>query len=102
MSEQKKYMTTLLDIRLQRVTDKKTGKPKDVPKVQLGKDVELYYKGKKVDMGKYNSAFLKKKDELIADADHKLENEWIDEDKHSAELEYLEEKRITAALKMKL
>lgn len=103
MSEQKKkYNTTLLDVRLVEVTDKATGKKKKTPKLQLAKGVELTLNGVKVDLGQYNSAFLKQKSELEADIDFLLQNEYIKEEKAEEDKAYLAEKNIQLALKMKV
>jgi hypothetical protein len=102
MAEEKKYNTTLLDVRLVEVVDKKTGKAKKQPKLQLAKDVEIFYKGKKVDMGQYKGAFLKQRSELIDDLNFLLENEYITEERHGEDVEHIDTKQIQLALRMKV
>lgn len=83
---------TVLDVR---VVDTKAG-PK--PKVQFAKGVEVFYQGEKLDLGEYNSAFLKTKDELISDIDFLVEKEYITEDQAQERADFLDEKNITSQL----
>ncbi len=83
---------TVLDVR---VVDTKSG-PK--PKVQFAKDVEIYYRGEKLDLGEYNSAFLKTKDELISDLDFLVEKEYITGEQAQEKSDFLDEKNITSQL----
>lgn len=95
-NEKKKYNTTLMDVRLVEVKGKKT------PKLQLAKGVEIMYNGVKVDLGQYNSAFLKQRSELESDIDFLLEKEYIKEEKAEEDKAYLAEKQIQLALKLKV
>lgn len=83
---------TVLDVR---VVETKAG-PK--PKIQFAKDVEVYFRGEKLDLGEYNSAFLKTKDELISDIDFLVEKEYITEDQAQERADFLDEKNITSQL----
>ena len=87
---------TVLDVR---VVDTKAG-PK--PKIQFAKDVEVYFRGEKLDLGEYNSAFLKTKDELISDIDFLVEKEYITEDQAQERADFLDEKNITSQLVVQL
>lgn len=87
---------TLLDIRT--VETSKGFKSK----VQFAKDVEIYYQGEKVDLGEYNSAFLKTKEELIDDLDYYVEKEFMTEERAQSQLEFIDEKAITSRLQVKL
>jgi hypothetical protein len=87
---------TLLDIR------KVETKRGVVPKVQLSKDVEIFYQGKKVDFGQYNSAFLKTKEELLNDINFLYEKEYISEEQKLDREKFLEEKKITGKLEMSI
>jgi hypothetical protein len=86
----------MLDIR---VIQTKNG---EAAKVQLGKDVELFYQGKKVDLGEYNSAFLKSRDELEESINFAVEKEWITVEQAEEKVTRLNEKNITAALEVKV
>lgn len=83
---------TVLDIR---VVDTKNGKQS---KVQFAKDIEIYFKGEKVEMGEYNSAFLKTKDELISDLDFLVDKEYITGEQAQEKADFLDEKNITSQL----
>lgn len=83
---------TVLDIR---VVETKNGKQS---KVQFAKDIEIYFKGEKVEMGEYNSAFLKTKDELISDLDFLVEKEYITGEQAQEKADFLDEKNITSQL----
>lgn len=87
---------TLLDIR---TVDTAKGLKS---KVQFAKDVEIYYQGEKVDLGEYNSAFLKTKDELIEDLDFYVENEFMTEERAQSQLDFIDEKAITSRLQVKM
>lgn len=91
-SSSKPKRVTVLDVR---VVDTKSG-PK--PKVQFAKGVEVYFNGEKLDLGEYNSAFLKTKDELISDIDFLVEKEYITEDQAQERADFLDEKNITSQL----
>jgi hypothetical protein len=93
---EKKATRTMLDIR---VIQTKNG---EAAKVQLGKDVELFYQGKKVDLGEYNSAFLKSRDELEESINFAVEKEWITVEQAEEKVTRLNEKNITAALEVKV
>lgn len=83
---------TVLDIR---VVDTKNGKK---PKVQFSKDIEVYFQGQKLDMGEYNSAFLKTKDEMMADIDFLVEKEFITEAQAQDKADFIDDKNITSQL----
>jgi hypothetical protein len=87
---------TLLDIRMK---ETKNGK-KAV--VQLAKNVELFFEGKKVDLGEYNSAFLKNREEIESDLGFFVEKEYMTPEKADEELEFLNSKGITARLTAKV
>jgi hypothetical protein len=89
-TEYKPKSVTVLDIR---VVETKNGKK---PKIQFGKDVEIYYQGNKLDLGEYNSGFLKTKEELVSDLEFRVEKEWLTEEKAQAEVDYLDTKSITS------
>ena len=83
---------TVLDIR---VVETKNGKQS---KVQFAKDIEIYYRGEKVELGEYNSAFLKTKDELIEDLDFLVDKEYITGEQAQQKADFIDEKNITSQL----
>lgn len=83
---------TVLDIR---TIETKNGKQ---AKVQFAKDIEIFYRGEKVELGEYNSAFLKTKDELISDLDFLVEKEYITGEQAQEKADFLDEKNITSQL----
>lgn len=87
---------TLLDIR---TVETKNGLK---PKLQLAKDVEIYYQGVKVDLGEYNSAFLKGREELVEDLGVYVEKGWRTPEQADEEVEFLNTKNITARLTAKV
>lgn len=82
----------VLDIRM---VETKNG-PK--AKVQFAKDVEVFYRGEKLDLGQYNSGFLKTKEELLSDLDFLVEKEYITEDQAQQRADMIDEKNITSVL----
>lgn len=87
---------TLLDIR---TVETKNGLK---PKLQLAKDVEIFYQGVKVDLGEYNSAFLKGREELVEDLGVYVEKGWRTPEQADEEVEFLNTKNITARLTAKV
>jgi hypothetical protein len=87
---------TLLDIR---AVETKRGV---VPKLQLAKGVELYFEGQKVDLGEYNSAFLKNREEMEADLTFLVEKEYMTPEQADERVAFLNDKNITAQLTVKL
>lgn len=93
-NEKKKYMNTVLDVRLVEVTRKdEAGKEfkEKVPKLQLAKGVELFVNGQRLDLGKYNSSFLKRKKDLYTDINFLVEKEYITEDQAAKQVDDLDE-----------
>lgn len=87
---------TVLDVR---VVDTKNGKK---TKVQFAKGVTISYNGQEIDMGEYNSAFLKDRTELEADLEFLVSKEYMNEEQANAEVDRIEEKGITHVFKTKL
>ena len=87
---------TLLDIR---AVETKRGV---VPKLQLAKGVELYFEGQKVDLGEYNSAFLKNREEMEADLSFLVEKEYMTPEQADERVNFLNDKNITAQLTVKI
>lgn len=87
---------TLLDIR---TVETKSGKK---TKVQLAKGVTFQYNGQTVDLGEYNSAFLKDRAELESDLEYLVEKEYMTEEQANTEVDRYEEKGISFVLKTKL
>lgn len=87
---------TLLDIR---AVETKKGV---VPKLQLAKGVELYFEGQKVDLGEYNSAFLKNREEIESDLSFLVDKEYMTPEQADERVEFLNEKNITAQLTIKI
>ena len=103
MSKQqsKPKRVTLLDIRT--VTIGKGAKQgQKIPKVQFAKGVEVLYNGEKVDLGEYNSAFIKTAKELESDIDFLLDKEYITEEQAEERKERLKDKSITGELQVQL
>lgn len=90
MSKGKKnYATKLFDIRR---VETKNG---PAMKVQFPKNVEVLVDGEKVDLGEYNSIFLRTKKDIIAGLEKGLEK-GLTQDFVDKQIEYLEEKGISS------
>lgn len=87
---------TILDIRL---VDTKNGKK---TKVQFAKGVTISYNGEEINLGEYNSAFLKDRSELEADLEFLVGKEYMTEEQANTEVDRIEEKGITHVFKTKL
>jgi hypothetical protein len=86
----------LLDIRKVKT---KNGE-KDV--VQFAKGVKILFEGNEVDLGQYGTLFVKRKPELEADLDYKVEQGWITEEQKEQNLEYMTEKKVVASVQAPL
>jgi hypothetical protein len=95
-TQNKPKNVTLLDIR---TVETKSGKK---TKVQFAKGVTIQFNGETIDLGEYNSAFLKDRAEMEKDLEFLLEKGYIDEDKANEEADRIEEKGISFVLKTKL
>lgn len=82
-----------------RKVDTKNGK-KDM--VQFSKGVSIFFNGQEVDMGEFNTFFIKRKEELVKDLEYLATNEYIDEKTLQERLERLESKQIIAAITVPL
>ena len=87
---------TVLDIR---VVDTKNGKK---TKVQFAKGITISFNGEEINLGEYNSAFLKDRTELEADLEFLVSKEYMNEEQANAEVDRIEEKGITYVFKTKL
>lgn len=87
---------TILDIRM---VDTKNGKK---TKVQFAKGVTISFNGQEINLGEYNSAFLKDRTELEADLEFLVSKEYMNEEQANAEVDRIEEKGITYVFKTKL
>lgn len=92
----KSVTRTLLDIRSVKT------KKGVVPKLQLAKDVDIYYQGVKVDLGEFNSAFMKSRDEIEENLSFLVEKEYITPEEADERVDFLNEKNITAQLTVKI
>ena len=86
----------ILDIR---IVDTKKG-PK--AKIQLGKDVEIFFEGKKVDLGEYNSVFLEKKEERIEFLQRMVDEGKMKQENVDREVAYLQDKGVSSLVQVKL
>lgn len=90
-----KYPTKLFDIRTQEVNDKQKGKIKKA-KVQFAKGIEIFFEGKKVDLGEYNSVFLKKYDEVVEGLEYAVNNFGLSEERAEEQVRFMDEKNVTS------
>ncbi len=88
--KRKSSVTKLFDIR---IVETKNGK---VAKAQFPKNVEIYVDGEPVNLGEYNSVFLKTKEELIENLEYAVENRGLSEEYAQKQVDYLEEKNISS------
>lgn len=86
----------LFDIRKIEVTDPKTKKKVTKPKVQFVKGIKISINGEDVDLGEYNSLFLKNKEELFDNLDYAQENFGLSEKYVDEQKAYIEEKNISS------
>lgn len=89
----------LKNARLFTLREDKNGKAKTIV---FNKGVTIQYNGQDVDLGEYNTVFLKNLDELAADQAFKLGKGWTTEEKIEKENEFLTEKKVKAACDVKL
>jgi hypothetical protein len=92
----KSKVTKLFDIRVQEVTDKETGKVTKKAKAQFVKGIEIRVNGEKVNLGKYNSVFLKTKAEVIDSLNYAVENFGLTEDYVEKQVQYMEDKNVSS------
>ncbi len=87
-----------------RVLDIRKVETKNGPKakLQLGKGVEIFVDGKKVDFGEYNSMFLTKTDERIAFLEKMVEEGKMKQENVQKDIEYLESKGISSLIEVKV
>lgn len=85
---------TLFDVR---VVETKNGKK---TKVQFQKGVTISYNGTPVNLGEYNSAFLKDKEEMENDLAFLVEKEYMTEEQANEKADFITEKGIAYELKV--
>lgn len=90
----KKKMVKLFDIR--KVTVNRDGEEKVVAKVQFPKNVEIFVDGEAVDLGEYNSLFLKTKDEVLENLETAVQKFGLSEEYAQKQVDYIEEKNISS------
>ena len=95
-SEKRPKKVTVCDIRIQ---DTKQGKK---TKIQFAKDITIQYKGETLDLGEYNSFFLKDRNELEADLTFLVDKDFMTEEQANADVDHYEKKNITHVLKVEL
>lgn len=100
-TKNKPKRVTVLDIRKVEIT-KGNRKGQSVPKVQFAKGIEIFYNGEKLDLGEYNSGFVKTTEELESDIQFLVDNEYITQDQADDRLARLQEKAITGELQVSL
>ena len=71
-------------------------------KVQFAKGITIQYNGENIDLGEYNSAFMKDRAELQADLEFFVEKGIMDEEKANEEVDRYEQKGIQLVFKVKL
>ena len=101
MSFGKKQPTQLSTINLLDIREVQTKNGKAM-KVQFGKDVEISFQGKKIDLGEYNSIFLQDRSQIEEGLSYKVDKGWITEDKAGEEVDRIEKKGIQYIAKAKL
>lgn len=95
MSKGKKSkVTKLFDIRR---VETKNG---PAMKVQFPKNVEILVDGEKVDLGEYNSMFLKTKKDVIAGLEKAVEEYGLSQEFADKQIEYMEEKNISSVAEL--
>ncbi len=67
---------------------------KEFRRVVFAKGVTISFNGFEVDLGEYNSVFLKTVPEMEKDLEFLLSNNYIDQAKHDEQLARIEEKNI--------
>lgn len=87
----------IFDIRVVEVPESKGSKNKiKKAKVQFAKGVEITVNGEKVDLGEYNSVFLKTKQEVEDNLSWAVENRGLSQDFADQQVNFMEEKAISS------
>lgn len=84
------------------LTTRAPSKPEGSPLMVFSKDVEVFYKGDKLDLGEYNTVFVNKKDKMLASIDFLLEKDYIDETEAEKRKSFIDEKRIVSEVVVEL
>lgn len=87
---------TVLDIRQ---VETKSGTK---TKVQFAKGITIQYNGENIDLGEYNSAFMKDRAEMQQDFEFFISKGIMDEEKANEEIDRIEQKGIQYVYKVKL
>lgn len=82
--------------------DIRTIQTKNGPKqqVKFNKDVTVQYKGENVDLGEYNSAFVKDNAEHEADLGHFVDKGYMTEEQAEKDVAFIQEKNISLRCKV--
>ena len=90
---------TIFDIRTIEV--ERNGKKEKAAKVQFAKDIKITYKGQEIDLGEYNSGFLKKLTEMESSLDFYVEKNYMSEEEADEKKQFYKDKNITSQFVVK-
>lgn len=99
-AQQTQYKPKRVDVFDMRKGTDKNGK--EFRRVVFAKGIEITYNGYVVDLGEYNSVFLKSGPEMQKDLDFLLENDHLTKDKYDEQVARIEEKNIVGKVTIDL
>jgi len=67
--------------------------------VVFNNDIEVLYKGEKVDLGQFKGGFLKRKDDLISGLQEAVDSGKLDAEYADKQIAFIEDKNVSSVLK---